>query len=166
MRASATYPTRPRRRNVSRHGLALKFGDPAEHSEHELAGCGARVDAHCHNAQRDALGLKTFHDAPQVGHGSREAVELGDDQRIAGPTEGEGVIKRLAGACRARLLALERQREGIAKAKAEGKYKGRKPTARAKAEEIRALSAGGVSLSEISRRLAIGKASVHRVLNA
>ena len=30
-----------------------------------------------------------------------------------------------------RELMLERQREGIAKAKAEGKYKGRKPTARA-----------------------------------
>jgi DNA invertase Pin-like site-specific DNA recombinase len=33
-----------------------------------------------------------------------------------------------------REIMLERQREGIAKAKAEGKYKGRKPTARAKAE--------------------------------
>ena len=31
-----------------------------------------------------------------------------------------------------RELMLERQREGIAKAKAEGKYKGRKPTARAR----------------------------------
>jgi DNA invertase Pin-like site-specific DNA recombinase len=32
-----------------------------------------------------------------------------------------------------REMMLERQREGIAKAKADGKYKGRKPTARAKA---------------------------------
>ncbi|CAH1656682.1 MULTISPECIES: recombinase family protein [Hyphomicrobiales] len=63
-----------------------------------------------------------------------------------------------------REMMLERQREGIAKAKADGKYKGRKPTARAKAEEIKALSAQGVSLSEIARRLEIGKASVHRVL--
>jgi len=61
---------------------------------------------------------------------------------------------------------LERQREGIAKAKAEGKYKGRKPTARAKSAEIHKLSAEGVSLSEIARRLEIGKASVHRVLSA
>src|SRR5262249_35923718 len=38
-----------------------------------------------------------------------------------------------------RELMLERQREGIAKAKAEGKYKGRAPTARAKAPEIRRL---------------------------
>ena len=34
-----------------------------------------------------------------------------------------------------REMMLERQREGIAKAKAPGKYKGRKPTARAKAED-------------------------------
>jgi hypothetical protein len=33
-------------------------------------------------------------------------------------------------------LLLERQREGVAKAKADGKYKGRKPTARAKAAEV------------------------------
>ncbi len=59
---------------------------------------------------------------------------------------------------------LERQREGIAKAKVDGKYRGRKPTARAKANEITALHAQGISLSEIARRLEIGKASVHRVL--
>jgi DNA invertase Pin-like site-specific DNA recombinase len=36
-------------------------------------------------------------------------------------------------------ITLERQREGIAKAKAEGKYKGRKPSARAKADQVREL---------------------------
>jgi DNA invertase Pin-like site-specific DNA recombinase len=65
-----------------------------------------------------------------------------------------------------REMMLERQREGIAKAKSDGKYKGRAPTARAKADEVRALHADGVSLSEIARRLEIGKASVHRILNA
>ena len=63
-------------------------------------------------------------------------------------------------------MMLERQREGIAKAKAEGRYKGRRPTARAKTNEIKDLSAQGVSLSEIARRLNLGKASVHRVLRA
>jgi DNA invertase Pin-like site-specific DNA recombinase len=38
-----------------------------------------------------------------------------------------------------REIMLERQREGIAKAKAAGKYKGRKPTAMAKAEEVFSL---------------------------
>ena len=40
-----------------------------------------------------------------------------------------------------RAMMLERQRDGIAKAKSEGKYKGRKPTARAKADQVLALKA-------------------------
>jgi DNA invertase Pin-like site-specific DNA recombinase len=55
---------------------------------------------------------------------------------------------------------LERQREGIATAKAEGKYKGRKPTARAQAAEVNALKADGLRRSK-SR---VGRASVYRVL--
>ena len=39
---------------------------------------------------------------------------------------------------------LERQREGIAKAKAAGKYKGRAPTAMAKADEVLTLLKGGM----------------------
>ncbi|MBB2163409.1 recombinase family protein [Gluconacetobacter sp. 1b LMG 1731] len=58
----------------------------------------------------------------------------------------------------------ERQAEGIAKAKAEGKYRGRKPTARAKAVHVRAMSAEGVSPTEIAKRLGIGRASVYRCL--
>jgi len=65
-----------------------------------------------------------------------------------------------------RKMMLERQREGIAKAKAEGRYRGRKPTARAKADQIWALAEKGISLSDIARRLSIGKASVHRVLTS
>ena len=61
--------------------------------------------------------------------------------------------------------ALMRARAGLAgtllqaKAKAEGKYKGRKPTARAR-------SANGVRPVDIARRLGIGRASVYRVLAA
>ena len=40
-------------------------------------------------------------------------------------------------------LLLERQREGVAKAKQDGKYKGRKPTARAKSAEVIRLDAEG-----------------------
>ncbi len=65
-----------------------------------------------------------------------------------------------------REIMLERQREGIAKAKAAGKYKGRAPTAKAKEDQVLQLAASGVSLSEIARGLGIGKASVHRMLKA
>ena len=63
-----------------------------------------------------------------------------------------------------RALMLERQREGIAKAKGEGRYKGRKPTARAKAGEIRQLHAQGMTPTAIAKKLGIGRASIYRVL--
>ncbi|THH37312.1 recombinase family protein [Aliishimia ponticola] len=63
-----------------------------------------------------------------------------------------------------RSIMLERQREGIAKAKAAGKYKGRKPTARAKIDEIKALKSEGLPVIDIARKLNIGRASVYRLL--
>ena len=62
-----------------------------------------------------------------------------------------------------REMMLERQREGIARAKAEGKYKGRAPTARAKAERIRELRQQGVGATEIARLVGVSRASVYRV---
>ena len=63
-----------------------------------------------------------------------------------------------------RELMLERQREGIAKAKAEGKYRGRAPTAQRQAGEVLRLKAEGVGPTQIAQRLGIGRASVYRVL--
>jgi DNA invertase Pin-like site-specific DNA recombinase len=55
-------------------------------------------------------------------------------------------------------------REDIAKAKCEGRYKGRVPTARRQDAEIERMKAQGVSPSEIAVGLGIGRASVYRVL--
>ena len=63
-----------------------------------------------------------------------------------------------------REMMLERQREGIAKAKAAKKYKGRAPTARVKSETIKALAAQGVPKREIAKRLGVGERSVFRIL--
>ena len=65
-----------------------------------------------------------------------------------------------------RELMLERQREGIAKAKADGKYKGRKPTARAKANDAVAMVRSGKTVSETAKALQIGRGSVYRALEA
>jgi DNA invertase Pin-like site-specific DNA recombinase len=65
-----------------------------------------------------------------------------------------------------REMMLERQREGIAKAAAAGKYKGRAPTARAKSADVRRLAAEGMTREAIAAELKIGVASVYRALKA
>ena len=64
-----------------------------------------------------------------------------------------------------REIMLERQREGVAKAKAEGKYKGRKPTARAKSEDVIAKFRADQRPTDIAKSVGIGRASVYRILN-
>lgn len=56
----------------------------------------------------------------------------------------------------------ERQREGIDKAKANGVYKGRKPSVDVK--EVRKLKSEGMRPTDIAKSLNIGRASVYRAL--
>ncbi len=58
----------------------------------------------------------------------------------------------------------ERRAVGIAKAKKEGKYKGRAPTARAKAPQVLELREREFKIEEIAKQLGIGVASVYRIL--
>lgn len=58
----------------------------------------------------------------------------------------------------------ERQMEGIAKAKADGRYKGRLATI--DTDEVKALHERGLGASQIAREMKIGRASVYRALAA
>ena len=58
----------------------------------------------------------------------------------------------------------ERQLEGIAAAKAKGKYTGRKPTAQAKKSEIVALIEQGLTKPAIAEQVGISVASVYNVI--
>lgn len=62
-----------------------------------------------------------------------------------------------------RRLMLERQAEGIAKAKREGKYRGRQPTARAKSADALELLRSGATAPEVAKQLGIGLRSVFRI---
>ena len=63
-------------------------------------------------------------------------------------------------------IMLERQKEGIAKAKDDGKYRGRAPTAMRQAAEVRRLRDDGMAPSDIAKALGMARASVYRALAA
>lgn len=65
-----------------------------------------------------------------------------------------------------REMMLERQREGVIKAKVAGKYKGRKPINKERRKEVLELAADGVTKANIARQLGIGEATVYRILAA
>ena len=65
-----------------------------------------------------------------------------------------------------REMMLERQREGVAKAKAAGKYKGRKPIAPERRQQVLRLAAHGTRKASIARQLGLGEATVYRILAA
>jgi len=90
-------------------------------------------------------------------------LNLGID---TGTATGELMLNVLASVAQfERSMMLERQREGVLKAKAEGKYRGRAPTARRQKEQIEALASEGLSKVAIAARLGISERSVFRVLS-
>ena len=60
-------------------------------------------------------------------------------------------------------LRAERQRDGIERARADGRYTGRPATIQP--DDVRALRSQGLGASEIAKRLGIGRASVYRLLD-
>lgn len=58
----------------------------------------------------------------------------------------------------------ERQMEGIAKAKARGVYKGRKPSV--PVDKVREMKADGIGASQIAKQLGIARSSVYAALKA
>ncbi|WP_044044560.1 recombinase family protein [Octadecabacter antarcticus] len=63
-----------------------------------------------------------------------------------------------------REMMKERQIEGIKRAKAEGKYKGRVPTAMKQADQVKALVEAGVTRVLVMEQLGMSKASYYRCL--
>jgi DNA invertase Pin-like site-specific DNA recombinase len=62
-----------------------------------------------------------------------------------------------------REMMLERQLDGIREAKLKGMYKGRKPTARNKSDEVMSLLEQGMTKQAVADKLEIGVASVYRI---
>ena len=64
-----------------------------------------------------------------------------------------------------REMMLERQKVGIAKAKAEGRYHGRRPVAREKTPEVMDMYAKKWPLTRIAAKLGISRSSVHNIVS-
>ena len=114
----------------------------------------------------------------------RLARSIGDLQDIVRTLRAKGVALRAteqpidtttaAGKCFLDMLGVfaefetnlrrERQLEGIAKAKAAGAYKGRKPSV--PVDEVKQLKAAGRSPTEIAEELEISRMSVYRALQS
>lgn len=125
-------------------------------------------------------------DALVVTRLDRLARSVSDLTQIVGKLESKGVRLRIVdmaidtGTPTGRLLMnlvgsiaqfereimLARQREGIARAKAEGLYRGRQPTARRKADAVKKMAMSGVAVSAISSTVSISRSSVYRILAA
>ena len=111
---------------------------------------------------RSTRHLNTIVDGLREKGSHLQVLDLGID--TATPT-GELVLTVIRGIAQfERQMMLERQRKGIAKAKAKCKYKGRKPTARAKSQEVLEFRSKGVKATAIAKELGIGRASVYRIL--
>ena len=65
-----------------------------------------------------------------------------------------------------RAMRLERQTEGVRIAKAQGKLKGWKPTAREKSGEVLKLLSDGLTKGAVAEKVEIGVASVYRIAKA
>lgn len=90
-----------------------------------------------------------------------------DSEIDTSPPDGE-IVRRVIAAVSdfERRIVRERQAEGIARAKQEGRYTGRKPTAMAKTNEALMLKAQGLTRQRIADQLGIGVASVYRIFKS
>lgn len=104
-------------------------------------------------------------EAVEDGGAGLRVLNLGGEVVDTKSATGKLILTIFAGFAQfEREMMLERQREGIAKAKAENRYLGRKPSARLKAAEAVELFKGGKTVTEISKALSIGRGSVYRAL--
>ena len=107
--------------------------------------------------------MRIIQDLERKGTGLR-VLDLGMDTST--PT-GKLMLTVLGGIAQfEREMMLERQREGVAKAKAAGKYRGRKPIADTIRQEVIRLAGERMSKAAIANQLNIGEATVYRILAA
>lgn len=112
----------------------------------------------------DLLAIVAMLDAKQVG---LRILDFGGTAVDSKSPTGKMLLTMFAAVAEfERAIMLERQRTGIAKAKAEGRYRGRVPTARRQSGRVAELRASGKGASAIAAEVGISRASVYRILSS
>ncbi len=110
-------------------------------------------------SMRDLMSIIHQLERKQVG---LRILNLGMDTKT---TTGKLMLTILGGIAQfEREMMLERQREGVAKAKGEGKYTGRKPIDATRQATIIRLNTEGLTKVEIANQVGVSEATVYRVL--
>jgi DNA invertase Pin-like site-specific DNA recombinase len=92
-------------------------------------------------------------------------LSLGSERVDTSTATGKLVLNMMVSVAQfEREMMKERQVEGIKRAQAEGKYKGRVPKAMNQADKVKALVAAGVDRVKIQEQLGMSKASYYRCL--
>jgi DNA invertase Pin-like site-specific DNA recombinase len=106
-------------------------------------------------------------EAVEEGGAALRILNLGGETVDTKSATGKLILTIFAGFAQfEREMMLERQREGIDRAQAEGRYKGRPKSASLLASEARKMVAGGRTVTEAAKALGIARASVYRALEA
>lgn len=106
-------------------------------------------------------------EAVEDGGAGLRVLNLGGETVDTKSATGKLILTIFAGFAQfEREMMLERQRERIAKAKAENRYLGRRPSARLKNDEAAKLFREGRTVTQIAAALSIGRGSVYRALEA
>jgi DNA invertase Pin-like site-specific DNA recombinase len=106
-------------------------------------------------------------EAVEEGGAALRILNLGGETVDTKSATGKLILTIFAGFAQfEREMMIERQREGIAKAQAEGRYKGRPQSASLRASEARQMVADGKTVTEAAKALGIARASVYRALEA
>lgn len=121
------------------------------------------------------------YDVSRVGRNAREILTVAEELKTRGVrlvvhTLGSVDVTSAAGGMILAVFAgfaqmerqnmLERQRIGIDRAKAEGKYKGRNPIGEATIATARRMRVEGASMDEVSKQLKIGVSTLYRLLKS
>ena len=92
-------------------------------------------------------------------------MNLGGETLDTRSPTGKLILTMLAGVAQfERDVMLERQREGIAKARADGRYKGRKPTNSARIDAAMALVGEKGSVAAAARAAGVGRLALRRAM--